>query len=255
MKPNPNNIANQIKQVLLGFTPITLDDMNHVSLMNRIDTKFIVPISILPALLKDVQGNYQVLDINNERVFLYKTEYFDTHDFSMYEAHHNGKLNRFKIRKREYVASGKLFLEVKYKNNKRRTIKKRIEKDHHDMSSNESSFIEENSPYKMEELELKLSNQFYRITLVGSDERLTIDFDLSFAHGDDKDADFPDAAIIEFKQSKFNINSMGMQILKKHGIRPESCSKYCLGAASLHTNIKANRLKQKFELLEKFKLN
>ncbi|MCU4166250.1 polyphosphate polymerase domain-containing protein [Carboxylicivirga caseinilyticus] len=255
MKLQPNNIYEEIGNVLQNFSPISLDEMNHVSLMNRMDTKFIVPVSILPTLLRDIGKDYKVLDINNDRVFLYKTEYFDTQNFSMYEAHHNGKLNRFKIRKREYVASGKLFLEVKYKNNKRRTIKKRIEKENHEFSTNESHFIEENSPYKMEDLELKLSNEFYRITLVGSDERLTIDFDLSFTHGDDKDADFPEAAIIEFKQSRFNINSAGMQVLKKHGIRPESCSKYCIGAASIHSNIKANRLKQKFELLEKFKLN
>jgi hypothetical protein len=173
----------------------------------------------------------------------------------MYEAHQNGKLNRFKIRKREYVASGKKFLEVKYKNNKHRTIKKRIERLNHHSPNNESTFIEENSPYKKEDLELKLSNQFQRITLVGNDERLTIDFNLSFTNGSDKDANFPDAAIVEFKQSKFNINSVGMQILKKNNIRPESCSKYCLGAASLHSEIKSNRLKQKFGMLEKFKSN
>ena len=44
----------------------------------------------------------------------------------MYLAHQNGRVIREKIRVRTYVSSGLTFLEVKNKNNKGRTDKKRI---------------------------------------------------------------------------------------------------------------------------------
>ncbi len=249
-----NNISHTLKETLYRYKAISLDEMNHVSLMNRIDTKFILPSDLLLDVINELIPDYRILEIESERLFQYKTKYYDTKDFDMYEAHQNGKLNRFKVRKREYVASKKHFLEVKFKNNKRRTIKKRIERiESPDQSNFESSFVEQNSPFKMNDLELKLSNHFNRITLVGTKERLTIDFNLGFKGIDGKEILYPEAVIIEFKQEKFNITSRGMQILKKYKVRPESCSKYCLGAASLNGHIKANRLKQKFGLLSKLK--
>lgn len=243
-----------IATVLKRFAPISLDDMNGVSLMNRIDTKFIAPAGLLPVILEQMSTHYKILEIETNRLFQYKTEYYDTKDFGMYEAHQNGKLNRFKVRKREYVASGQHFLEVKFKNNKRRTIKKRIEKEEaNSINKMEMSFIEENSPYKTDELELKLSNQFNRVTLVGETERLTIDFKLSFFDNTGNNVNYPEAVIIELKQEHFSASSFGMQILRKHKIQPESCSKYCLGAASLNSHIKSNRLKKKFGMIQKFK--
>jgi hypothetical protein len=248
-----NNIENQLKEVLYSYRAISLDEMNHVSLMNRIDTKFILPTDLLLDIVTELIPDYKILEIESERLFQYKTQYYDTKNFDMYDAHQNGKLNRFKVRKREYVASNKHFLEVKFKNNKRRTIKKRIERiESPEQSSFESTFVEQNSPFKMNELELKLSNHFKRITLVGKAERLTIDFNLGFIGTDGQELLYPEAAIIEFKQEKFNITSKGMQVLKKFRIRPESCSKYCIGAASLHQHIKSNRLKKKFGMISKF---
>ena len=40
--------------------------------------------------------------------------------------HQNKKLNRYKIRQREYLISDISFFEIKFKSNKGRTIKKRI---------------------------------------------------------------------------------------------------------------------------------
>lgn len=253
MDNNIQHISHLLKEALFKYKAISLDEMNHVSLMNRVDTKFILPTNLLLNVITELEPDYQILEIESERLFPYKTKYYDTKDFDMYEAHQNGKLNRFKVRKREYVASKKHFLEVKFKNNKRRTIKKRIERiESPNQNSFESTFVEQNSPFKMDELELKLSNYFNRITLVGNSERLTIDFNLGFKGTDGQEVLYPEAVIIEFKQEKFNITSKGMQVLKKYRIRPESCSKYCLGAASLHRHIKSNRLKQKFGMISKF---
>ena len=49
-------------------------------------------------------------------------------DFDLYHRHHIGRSNRFKVRSRRYVESDLCFFEVKYRNNKGRTIKNRIRK-------------------------------------------------------------------------------------------------------------------------------
>ena len=68
----------------------------------------------------------------------------------MYLKHHNNKLNRYKIRFREYVDNDEKFLEVKYKTNTERTIKDRIKIKKEDLEINEknekkSSFRKSNS--------------------------------------------------------------------------------------------------------------
>ena len=46
-----------------------------------------------------------------------------------YNDHHNQRVNRHKIRFREYVDSGLIYLEVKCKTNKGKTVKKRLKVD------------------------------------------------------------------------------------------------------------------------------
>lgn len=244
-----------IEDLLMGFKAISLSDMEGVALMNRVDTKFIGPADMLPALLKDLSVHYQVLEIDNCRLFPYKTAYFDTKGFHMYEDHHNGKFNRYKVRKREYVKIGQHFLEVKFKNNKGRTIKNRILRSDATMhfTSVEHVFLKDHSPYEGNDLEFKLNNWFNRITLVGQEERITIDFDLEFRDDCDSVLALPEIFILELKQSKLNADSIVRKILKKHRLRPQSFSKYCVGTASLNKALKSNRFKQKLNLIEKIK--
>ena len=69
---------------------------------------------------------YRILNINNKLIHDYKSLYYDTSENKFYLDHHNNRVNRNKIRFREYVDSGLVFLEIKTKNNKRKTIKKRM---------------------------------------------------------------------------------------------------------------------------------
>ena len=110
----------------VGYDLIGLEEMDKVCLMNRIDTKFWFHRRSLAEMFHSIQPNYFILSINGITELPYLTEYFDTLSDSMYIAHHNGKLNRYKIRRRSYVSSGISFLEVKFSNNKGRTIKRRV---------------------------------------------------------------------------------------------------------------------------------
>ena len=117
--------------------------------------------------------------------------------------HHNGRVNRYKIRFRDYVESNLSFLEIKFKNNKSETLKKRIKVDFgsRSISEVEKKFISKNSNFKGDKIEAKLANSFKRVTLVNllNKERVTIDFQLNFKTLKEN-IDLPELAIIELKK-------------------------------------------------------
>ncbi len=114
------------QNILNSFQAISLKEMDGVKLMSRIDTKYVLNIDVLPKIFKGISDNYQILEIDQKRIFDYNSLYYDTDCNFMYLAHHNGKLNRYKVRFRQYVANNLFFLEVKYKNKGMRTTKQRI---------------------------------------------------------------------------------------------------------------------------------
>ena len=108
-----------ISEILNRFDGITLKEMDSVALLDRVDTKYLFKVDLLPDILKKIMTEYYVLDIKNVRMSNYETIYYDTEDLSFYNQHHNGKLNRYKIRERCYMDSNLSFFEIKYKNNKK----------------------------------------------------------------------------------------------------------------------------------------
>ena len=100
--------------------------MESVKLMNRIDTKYAVPLAVLPDILEAAKTDYFAQEIDGKRIATYDTIYYDTDTLDMYIRHHDRQLVRQKIRIRQYVDSNLTFLEIKRKNNKGRTKKKRI---------------------------------------------------------------------------------------------------------------------------------
>ena len=157
--------------------------MDGVKLMSRTDTKFAFPANKLPFLLRKLIPFYSVLVIDGKLIHDYKSLYYDTDDRKFYTDHHNQRVNRNKIRFREYVGSGLTFLEVKLKNNKKRTIKKRIK-----VNNITKELSEEHKKYIKKILGKKLTVKakqwinFSRITLVHitQKDRLTIDINLTF---------------------------------------------------------------------------
>lgn len=237
------------------FNPISLKEVDRAKLMKRVDTKFVVNQNILQVILSQCSEYYDVLQINNERNLNYETYYYDTPDFQMYTTHHNGKKNRYKIRIRKYVETDNNFLEIKFKNNKSETLKNRISlnEPNFTFSDKEGKFIKKNSIYNIDELELKSTNIFNRITLVHkyNVERVTIDNNITFISTNDKQVLMKNLSIIEIKQEKFNLNSEIMQLLKNNHIRPFRISKYCTATTILNPQLKNNSFKYKLFLINK----
>ena len=231
---------------LSSFDKISLDEMNGVSLMKRVDTKFILSESQLLKVFSKIQKDYKVLEIDNERLMQYSTLYFDTQNKKCFKEHHNGKLNRYKIRMRKYLVSDICFLEVKKKNNLGVTNKTRKQiKDFETILSSDSKEFIYNSQINDLLLEPALYNNFNRITLVNKNypERVTIDTNLSFKSAD-KEKIFDNLVVIEIKQEGKRLNTVMNKALKLMSILPTNFSKYCLGITNTFDNIKSNRFKE-----------
>ena len=253
-----------ISSLISKFDPISLDEMENVKLMNRIDTKYAVSLSMLPAILKASKADYYAQEIDGKRIATYDTMYYDTDTLDMYVRHHDRQLVRQKIRVRQYVESHLTFLEIKRKNNKGRTKKKRIAVPGFDIQAGTfgeskkelwsvEDFIAAKSRYQWSELSPHLSTKFHRITLVNKakTERLTIDMNLVWDNvitGESKTYD--NLVIIELKRDG-NAPSRMTDIMLDLRIHPLKISKYCIGTALTTPDIKKNRFKSKIRKIEK----
>ena len=258
-----------VANILQSFEPISLAQMESVKLMNRIDTKYAVPMSVLPHILEAAKEDYYVQEIDGKRIATYDTMYYDTESLDMYVRHHDRQLVRQKIRVRQYVDSNLTFLEIKRKNNKGRTSKKRIivpgfeitadtpsvlkHKRKEDEKVTVASFIDTKSRYEWGEISPHLWTKFHRITLVNKakTERLTIDMDLvweNMVSGEKKT--FEELVIVELKRDG-NVPSKMTHIMLDHRIHPLKISKYCIGTALTTPQIKKNRFKAKIRKIEK----
>ncbi|MBQ2074509.1 MAG: polyphosphate polymerase domain-containing protein [Muribaculaceae bacterium] len=240
--------------LLNTFAPITLAEMKSVRLMNRVDTKFVTTLPRLMQLLEMAKGEYFVQEIDGERNSAYTTLYYDTPRLDMYIMHHNGCLGRQKVRVRQYVDSNLTFLEVKNKNNHRRTRKKRITVTGFDITGEQQrEFLKPLCWWDVDTLQPALRNWFNRITLVNKakTERVTIDTGLRFHNcmsGLDKSLD--QVVIIELKRDG-NQPSPLLAMLRDLHIHPYGFSKYCMGTALSNPSVKKNRLKPKLHYVER----
>lgn len=238
----------------LSFKSITLSEMDKVKLMNRTDQKFWFNSNSLSNLLEMVKEDYFLLHIKGQNQLPYATTYFDTENNKMFSAHHNGKLNRFKIRKRSYVNSDISFLEIKFKSNKGRTIKKRIPStDKHLIFTNEESqFIDTNTPFKTSELTPALGNKFTRLTLVNKNfkERCTIDINIEFEMGN-RIVPLDNLVIVEIKSDGKSTASPLALALRENRIKTSGFSKYCVGRSVTDPFLKKNAFKPKIRSIEK----
>lgn len=238
----------------LDMETLPLEEAQKVRLMNRVDKKYWFNISYLSDLLKALENDYYIQTINSKQWQQYATQYFDTADSKMYTLHHNGKLNRYKIRHREYMDTHDHFLEVKFKSNKGRTIKKRIpsEDNPKEFTEKENAFIGEKSIFSHEQLQPSLRNSFYRLTCINKDytERCTIDTGICFK-SDIKEIAMKDLVILEIKSEKGQGTSVLQRYLRDARIKPAGFSKYCIGSALTDPDLKRNRFKQKIRNIGK----
>ncbi len=244
----------EVKTIIGSFRPVSLEEIDEVKLMNRIDRKYWFHFSRLKELLEKIAPFYDVLEINGKRLMKYRSAYFDTNKNKMYLEHHNRKLNRYKVRRRSYLATNDAFFEIKLKTNKKRTIKERIETDFPSDSflGKEKDFLKEKTTFDAEELNNSLNNRFYRITLVHKEklDRCTIDLQPKFWNGKGE-IEFKNLVVFELKRGKSIKSSPMMSVLRQLKIRQRGLSKYCTGRAFLEPGLKRNSFKPRLRFIYK----
>lgn len=262
-----------MNEILTSYEPITLDEMKGIRLMNRTDTKFVTTTRQLENLLAMAGGEYYAQDVHGKRVAPYYTVYFDTVECDMYNVHHTGRANRQKLRIRSYVDSGHNFLEIKTKNNKKRTKKRRVLVEGFDPLHPRydvifdgdrpkgdgvcTEFMKQYLGYDPQTLREQLENRFDRITLVNKQktERLTIDTNLRFHNlATGRDTSFDGIAIVELKRDGL-ASSPILEMLRRLRIKPMGFSKYCMGSALTNDHLRLNRFLPRLRMIDKLRLD
>ena len=234
------------------FDTLSLQDLDsHAALLDREEKKYILTPERFSELVPELTQCFRILKIGNQRIFSYKSLYFDSAELIGYTYHNQGRIKRrFKIRTRHYLDSDLCFFEVKLKTKRGGTIKRRIQyaiDDYGTITTHARDFLQ--TIYQQiyglaftHELLPKLEVNCDRITLVHkeSSERMTIDFNLHFAR-EESSTPIKRFVIIETKSPRGK--GVADAILKKHRMRSGNCSKYCLGVNLLFNEVKYNRLK------------
>lgn len=243
--------------LLNRFEPITLAEMADVALQDRTDTKYLLHERELYSALSGLSDAYRVLDIEGLRLNRYRTLYFDTADFALFQRHHVGARERFKVRTRNYVDSQLSFLEVKHKISQNRTVKNRIQTPAFLtwLPPETGEFLNDYLPLTPDALEPKVWNEYTRITLVSTRrlERLTLDLDLRFTYGG-RTVALPGLAIAEVKRDGLGHSGHDSDFMRQMRVlrlRPTGFSKYCAGVAMLHEDVKHNNFKPKLRQVSK----
>ena len=237
------------------FPSISLEQVEHdAALLTRVDRKYIVTHAELTDVLEEINGAVRVLEIDGERVFTYRSTYFDTPDLASYRAAAAGRSQRFKVRTRAYVTSGTSWLEVKLRDRRGQTNKHRVE---HllelELDARAISFLDGFDQVRPLVVMMRpsIATTYQRATLVcsdpslrgveGAEQRVTIDVDVTCRRPDGTPiVRFGEHLIVETKSHSGRPGPFD-RALWRVGARPAPVSKYAVGVASARPGLTANR--------------
>ncbi|MGI9602408.1 MAG: polyphosphate polymerase domain-containing protein [Acidimicrobiales bacterium] len=231
----------------------TLAELEQARLLRRVDTKFVLSIDQLAAVLSDLRGQYEVLHLDGETLHRYENQYFDTFDRANYRAHHNDDVGRVKYRYRRYEGTGEVFFETKHKTNTGRMLKERVAVPAmgRTLGPETRELITAVGHHHPDELVPTLWGSFFRLAIVARDrsERATIDVAIEFAMGD-RTAATRRLAVAEVKQPRFDNRSPLVDAITGHGGRQSRFTKYCVGLLAVDRQRKHNAFKPVLRLVE-----
>lgn len=222
------------------FKPITLSQLNtQASLMDRVESKYLIHEKDIWALLKDLKENFYILEIDGNKMFSYDNVYMDTKEYDCYHDHHQKKHKRIKMRTRWYKESDLCYFEFKYKEwSVLHKYRYDIEKHQHGhLDATAYTFINDiySSFFGKEFWKLvfpSIKTTYQRCTFCSktSAEKITIDFNLAFhqIRWSDEIYNVPNLVIVEYKSE--HKDSTTAQMIEDHKVTAvRSCTKYCLG--------------------------
>lgn len=235
------------------FHPIGLDALNaKASMLERLDNKYVVTAGTLAEALPALTEAFDVLEIDGQRAFTYDTCYFDDAQRRSYYDHHQGRRRRMKVRIRRYNDAGLCFVEVKLKDRRGATVKRRLRYpsenfgllDDAALAHVETSYRDLYGEPFERPLEPVLSMRYRRVTLVAraGGERLTIDSGIRFVTASGEHGTGDHTFIVETKSA--NGNGLADAVLRRlHQHPTNGCSKYCVGMSVTGAVSRFNRFR------------
>jgi VTC domain len=249
------------------FAPISLKQLESSSgMLERIDNKYVVDQDVLRRAIPELAKRFDILEIDGRRRFTYDTCYFDDAGNRCYFDHHQARKKRVKVRMRKYLEAGLCFVEVKLKDRRGMTVKKRLRcavEQFGALDESARTFVSDvyQTLYKRtfpHEISRSLDMRYQRLTLVAKHggERMTLDNRVQFfMDGGARQVD-EQLFIIEAKSA--NGNGVADRILRRlHQHPTKHVSKYCTGLAAMSGGLKRNNFRRalsKLQLLEAPKL-
>jgi hypothetical protein len=247
-----SNDLTRSTETINSFDSLTLEELDKVKLLNRVDSKYVIHIKDFPMILGEIKSDYKVLEIESKRIHRYESLYFDTVDFDLYKYHHNDKQDRFKVRYRKYLDTGLCYFEIKYKEKGNRTNKIRAKRIDISTTLSEADIkMIEHDLIKGEMLQEKVWVYFDRITIANNNfkERVTLDLNIRF---DNKKIvkSFPELVVCEIKQEKSSYTSSVIKACTKRHYEQTGFSKYSTAIAMMEA-VKNNNFKPNFIKINK----
>ena len=239
---------------LHALRTVDLAQLNAAAeLQTRVDRKYLLPASALPAVLAALPQGSEVLEIGGEQALRYASQYYDTPDLDSYFGAARGRRRRFKVRARTYVDSGGSFLEVKTRGGRSATVKERVPVEGDVLDGDAVAYAVDllsdagipGAADLAARLEPVLVTRYRRATLLlpatadGDASRATIDLDLAWVGADGRTLTLPASVIVETKSGQ-RAGALD-RTLWRHGHRPASLSKYGTGMAALHPALPSHK--------------
>ena len=241
------------------FAPISLKQLEANSgMLERIDNKYVVNQDVLRLAVPELVKHFDILEIDGNRNFTYDTCYFDNEESRCYFDHHQARKKRVKVRMRKYLEAGLCFVEVKLKDRRGMTVKKRLRCAIDNFGTlDEAALGFVNDVYQAlykrvfpHEISRNLDMRYQRLTLVAKHggERMTLDNRVRFLmDGGAREID-ERLFIIEAKSAKGN--GMADRILRRLHQHPvKHVSKYCTGLATMSGGLKQNNFRRALKRL------
>ena len=228
---------------LAHLAPISLAELTEkADLQTRVDRKYVLPLADVQALLPQLEPGTRVLDIDGERLFRYRSVYFDTPDLVSFRLAAHRRRRRFKIRTRTYLDSALCWLEVKTEGYRGGTIKNRLPYEFCEQDTvTPGRWFVESVLGDCEGLTFvpTLVTRYRRNTLYipADGSRATIDIDLSWSDAADRQLYLPHVVVVETKTG--SAASPIDRLLWAAGHRPATISKYATGLAALRPELPA----------------
>jgi VTC domain len=224
---------------LEALRPVSLEALEErAELLRRVDSKYLVARAELAALVRELAGDHDVLEIDGRRRFAYRSVYFDTPELRTFRDHVRGVRPRFKLRTRSYLDSGLCLFEVKLKTADDETQKRQAEHpagEPERLTGEARELVRETlgeaGVAAPEDLRPLLATEFDRFTLAAREgaARITVDTGLRLRRLTDGVACAMDASLALVETKSEDGASRADELLERDGFAPISMSKYRTG--------------------------